>query len=237
MQDPHHPLGSKTSLPTPAATLLTSLRHYRVNDESHAEVAYRALKEKILTLELPPASLVSEGQLMAELDLGRTPIREALQRLALDNLVVILPRRGTIVADLNMSDMQKIFEVRLELEGYAAGLAAVRATSQQIAVMESLFAGADTLIQSGDNYQLIKLDHEAHCLLAEAAHNEFLADTLERLYSHVLRLWYVSLHKVSRLREAIEDHQEIVTAVKARDPQRAAAIMRRHVSEFQAEFS
>jgi GntR family transcriptional regulator, rspAB operon transcriptional repressor len=169
--------------------------------------------------------------------LGRTPIREALQRLALDNLVVILPRRGTIVADLNMSDMQKIFEVRIELESYATGLAALRATDRQIAAMEALFAEADTLIQNGDNYQLIKLDHEAHRLLAEAAHNEFLAETLERLYSHVLRLWYVSLHKVSRLREAIEEHREIVTAVKNRDPHQAAAIMRRHVSAFQSEFS
>lgn len=106
------------------ATLLTVSRQLRATGDSQSEVAYRILKEKIVNLELPPASLLNEAELMAELDLGRTPIREALQRLALENLVVILPRRGTIVADLNLSDLQKIFEVRLELEVYAARLAA-----------------------------------------------------------------------------------------------------------------
>jgi DNA-binding GntR family transcriptional regulator len=220
-----------------STTLLTTLRHYRVQDVSHAEVAYRTLKEKIITLELPPATLISEAQLMNELNLGRTPIREALQRLALDNLVVILPRRGTIVADLNMSDLQKIFELRLELEPYAARLAAARATERQIVTMEALFVNADELIQRGDNYDLIRLDREAHRLLAKAARNEFLEETLDWLYSHVLRLWYVSLHGVSRLGSAIEEHRDIVTAVKAGDGERAAAIMRRHITHFQTELT
>jgi DNA-binding GntR family transcriptional regulator len=218
------------------ATLLTASRQRRANGDSHSEVAYRILKEKIVTLELPPASLLNEAELMAELDLGRTPIREALQRLALENLVVILPRRGTIVADLNMSDLQKIFEIRLELEVYAARLAAERATPTQIAEMEALFASSDVIIQRGDYHQLIHLDQQAHRLLAQAAHNEFLEETLERLYTHVLRLWYVSLHKVSRLSEAIEEHRDIIAAVKAGDGQRAGEIMRAHVTGFQAQF-
>jgi DNA-binding GntR family transcriptional regulator len=220
-----------------SATLLTALRHYRVNEDSQAETAYRSLKEKIITLELPPASLLSEAQLMAELELGRTPIREALQRLALDNLVVILPRRGTIVADLNMHDLQKIFEVRLELEPFCCRLASSRATKRQIEEMEALFTTADDIIRTADNYQLIRLDHEAHRLLAQAARNEFLEETLDRLYSHVLRLWYVSLHRVGRLGEAIEEHRQIVAAVKAGDGERAAHIMRQHILHFQAEFA
>jgi len=173
---------------------------------------------------------------MADLGLGRTPIREALQRLALENLVVILPRRGTIVADLNMSDLQKIFEIRVDLELLAVRLAAQRATPAQIAAMEALFAGADELLHVGDNYQLIQLDHQAHQLLAQAAHNEFLEETLEWLYNHVLRLWYVSLHRVQRLREAIEEHREIVARVKAGDGEGAARIMRAHIAEFQNQF-
>jgi DNA-binding GntR family transcriptional regulator len=220
-----------------STTLLSALRHYRLHDESHAETAYRSLKEKIVTLALPPASLLSEAQLMAELGLGRTPIREALQRLALDNLVVILPRRGTIVADLNTHDLQKIFEVRLELEPFCCRLAAARATTRQLEEMEALFITTDEIIRTGDNYQLIRLDHRAHLLLAEAAHNEFLEETLDRLYSHVLRLWYVSLHRVARMREAIEEHRQIVAAVKAGDGERAAAIMRQHILHFQAELA
>lgn len=219
------------------ATLLTASRQRRVNHDSRSEAAYRTIKEKIVTLQLLPAGLINEAELMVELGLGRTPIREALQRLALENLVVILPRRGTIIADLNMSDLQKIFEVRLELEVYAAHLAAERATSAQIVEMEVLFAGADEIIHSGDYHQLIHLDHQAHRMLAQAAQNEFLEETLERLYTHVLRLWYVSLHKINGLAEAIEEHRDIIEAIKAGDSQRAAQIMRAHVTGFQAQFT
>lgn len=219
------------------ATLLTASRQRRANGDSHSEVAYRILKEKIVTLQLPPASLLNEADLMAELDLGRTPIREALLRLAFEDLVVILPRRGTIVADLNMSDLQKIFEIRLELEPYAARLAAQRVTPSQLAEMDRLFANADEIIHRGDHYQLIQLDHQAHRLLAQAAHNEFLEETLEWLYTHVLRLWYVSLPKVARLPAAIAEHRDIIAAIKLGDGQRAAEIMRAHIASFQTEFA
>ena len=220
-----------------SASLLTASHQLRGKHDSRSETAYRCLKHKIVTLELPPASLLNEGDLMTELKLGRTPIREALQRLAFENLVVILPRRGTIVADLNLSDLQKTFEVRLELEAQAVRLATQRATVAQIARMEALFAGADELIHSGDHHQLIFLDQEAHRLLAEATHNEFLAEMLERLYTQMLRLWYISLHKVSRLAEAIEEHRDIIAAVKAGDADRAAEIMRAHVAGFHEEFT
>ena len=217
-------------------SMLTTSHNRRANTNSQSGEAYRLIKEKIITLELPPAALLDEVKLIADLGLGRTPIREALQRLALENLVVILPRRGTIVADLNMSDLQKIFEIRVELEVYGIRLAAQRATAAQIAAMDALFEDADALLRDGDNYQLIRLDHQAHRLLAQAAHNEFLEETLERLYNHVLRLWYVSLHRVQRLREAIEEHREIIACVKAGDGERAAQIMRAHIAEFQEQF-
>lgn len=219
------------------ATLLTAARQRRVDHDSRSEAAYRILKEKIVTLELPPASLLNESDLMSELHLGRTPIREALQRLALENLVVILPRRGTIVADLNMSDLQKIFEMRLELEIYAVRLAAERATPAEVAEMEALLAKSDEIIRRGDYHQLMQLDHQVHQLLARAAHNEFLEETLERLYTHGLRLWYISLHKVSRLQEAIAEHREIIVAIKMGDGSRAAEIMRTHITDFQTQLS
>jgi DNA-binding GntR family transcriptional regulator len=220
-----------------SATLITASRRHRNKSSSQSEIAYRILKEKIVTLELPPASLLNEGELMIELNLGRTPIREALQRLAFENLVVILPRRGTIVADLNISDLQKVFELRLELEASAVRFAAERATAEQITEMDRLFATSGDIIRNGDYHQLIRLDIESHRLFAQAAHNEFLAETLERLYTHVLRLWYVSLHKVERLQEAIQEHHDIILAIKARDAERAAEIMRAHVSGFQNKFA
>lgn len=220
-------------------SILTASSRNRNTKESLNAVAYQQIRDKIVRLELPPASVIDEAALAKDLNIGLTPIRQALRRLALENLVVILPRRGTLVADLNMSDLQKIFEIRIELEALAAQLAAERALPGQIAAMEELLAQLDQLRSSGEQSydRLIEIDHQAHQLLAEAAHNEFLAATLSQLYSHVLRLWYVSLDKVSRLEEAIEEHRGIITAVKRKDGKKAAEIMRQHVRGFQQTFS
>jgi DNA-binding GntR family transcriptional regulator len=219
-----------------SSTLITASRQHKDKRDSHSETAYRLLKDKIVTLQIPPASLLNEAHLMDELHLGRTPIREALQRLAYENLVIILPRRGTLVTDLNMSDFQKIFEIRLKLEPFAARLAATRATPNEISVMESLFRNAEDLIRQDDYHQLIKLDHQAHQLLVQAAHNEFLQEILEQLYTHILRLWHVSLHKVSRLSQAIEEHRDLISALKASDGDAAEKIMHDHIIGFQREF-
>ncbi|MBL8055890.1 MAG: GntR family transcriptional regulator [Anaerolineales bacterium] len=218
-------------------TTILAAHHRRKNAAgSHSAEAYARLKAKITSLELPPATPIDENALMAELGLGRTPIREALQRLAHENLVVIYPRRGTLVADLNLSDLQKVFELRLELEPFTARLAAERAAPEEVAAMRALLVELEAVLAAGDHRQLILLDHQAHALLAQAAHNEFLEEALDRLYSHVLRLWHVSLHQVSRLPQAVAEHREIVDAVQARDGERAARSMRAHVAGFQSEF-
>jgi DNA-binding GntR family transcriptional regulator len=220
------------------STLLTAARHRRLSADAHSlsETAYHALKERIVSLDLPPASLVTEAELMEALGVGRTPLREAVQRLAGEALVVILPRRGILVADLNMADLQKIFEVRLELEAYAARLAAQRATPQQVAELEALVARSEAVMRRGDHRELIDLDHQAHRLIVRAAQNEFLEDHLERLYTHVLRMWHVSLHKVGYLREAIAEHRGLAGAICAGDAGRAEALMRAHILGFQREF-
>jgi DNA-binding GntR family transcriptional regulator len=220
-----------------ATTMLTAARGRRASAGTQSELAYRQIRAMIIELELPPAALIDEGVLVAALGLGHTPVREALRRLAQDNLVVILPRRGTLVADLNWSDLQKIFELRLELETYACRLAAERATPDQIAAMEALFVERAELIAAGDNRELIAIDHTAHQQIAQAAHNEFLEETLERLYNHVLRLWNVSLHKVGHLREALDEHRAIVAAIQAGDGERAASLMRQHIVGFQNQFT
>jgi DNA-binding GntR family transcriptional regulator len=102
--------------------------------------------------------------------------------------------------------------------------------------MESLFVGAEAILQAGQHRELIALDHRAHHLLARAAHNEYLEEILERMFSHTLRLWLVSLHKVGRLREMIEEHREIIAAVRSRDADRAEQVMRAHVAGFQDAF-
>ncbi len=199
-------------------------------------MAYRKIKEKIIALELPPAALIDEAGLAAELQIGLTPVRQALRRLALENLVVILPRRGTIVADLNFSDLQKIFEMRIELEALAAQLAAQRATLEQLTEMENVLSPVELLIATGDNRKLIEIDRTLHALIARYAQNEFLAQTLDWLYGHVLRLWNLSLHRMDVLSAALDEHQQLLDALRQRNGERAANLMRAHIQHFQDEF-
>ena len=221
----------------PTSTFTTSMlgasSRRRVETESMNGMAYRRLKEKIITVELPPASLIDEGSLAAELQMGLTPVRQALRRLALENLVVILPRRGTIVADVNISDLHKIFEMRQELEPLASSLAAQRATPSQIAEMHELAVQVRDTTASQEIGQLLRFDQRMHMSLWQAAHNEFLEETLDRLYNHVLRLWNLSPIQTASVQQAMEDHLTVFEAVARRDVEQAAGLMRVHVSRFQ----
>lgn len=202
---------------------------------SRSEVAYRQIKEMIVTLKLPPASIINEATLMEQLKLGRTPIREALQRLSWEDLVVILPRRGIFVAEINQDDLTHIYEIRRETEGFAARLAAERATAEQLDGLHRMLIESSELLASGENLLLIQLDREFHKRIAQASHNPFLIDILDRLYSLSLRLWYASLGSVDRLREAVAEHWSIHEALAARDSERAEALMAEHVVGFQEQ--
>jgi len=197
-----------------------------------SEKAYHLIKEKIITLELPPSAVIDERALMQELGLGRTPIREALQRLAVEGLVNIVPRRGIFVADISITDLQKIFEVRMCLEGFCAQLAAQRITADQIMQMETVLQDLEH-VQSGDVKALMTIDERFHSLMYQAADNEFLAETLSRLYALSLRLWYLVLYRLGDVREAIEQHRGIADALKAGDGERAAELTKQHIAQFQ----
>lgn len=199
-----------------------------------SEKAYHLIKEKIVTLELPPFSVINEQALMEELELGRTPIREALLRLAAEGLVDIVPRRGMFVANIKITDLQKIFEVRMLLEGFCARLAAQRITEEQIAQMEAILQHLGQ-VQNGDVEALMAIDERFHALLYQAADNEFLAETLERLYAPSLRLWHLALDRLNDVRGAIEQHRGVAEALKAGDGARAEALIQQHVTQFQQE--
>ena len=200
---------------------------------SLSDKAYRLLREKIVTLELPPSSTIDEAALIEELGIGRTPIREALRRLALENLVVIRPRRGMFVTDVSVTDLQKIFEVRAVLESYCARLAAERTSAEQLAQLEDFFRQGREVLNTGDNRALIAFDRQFHEMVYQAAGNEFLAATLERLYWLSLRLWYLCLNRTDRIQEAVEEHGHLIEALRDRDAARAEEIMRQHIVGFQ----
>lgn len=199
---------------------------------SQSERAYLLIRDQIVTLQLRPGAVIEEARLRQELQLGRTPIREALQRLAHEKLVSFVPHRGTFVTDINITDLARLTEVRVELEGYAARLAAERATPDEQAAMHGLQVELGTLDSDPDG--LIHLDQRIHRLVYRASHNRFLEDVCERYFNLSLRLWFLALHRV-HLKEAVEEQRELLDAVLARDPARAEAALRRHVLEFEQE--
>jgi DNA-binding GntR family transcriptional regulator len=199
-----------------------------------SDKAYQLIRHKIITLELPPRSAIDEQALMEDLQLGRTPIREALQRLAAEDLVFFAPRRGIFVADVSLTDLQKIFELRIILEGFCARLAAQRVTNDQLAEMRFLIQELSRL-PGGDSKKLMAIDEQFHELLYQAADNEFLAETLRRLHALSFRIWHLVLDRLGSVKGAMEQHIEIVRALQGRDEEQAEVLLQRHVIEFQQE--
>ncbi|HEX3508404.1 MAG TPA: GntR family transcriptional regulator [Candidatus Dormibacteraeota bacterium] len=201
---------------------------------SQSETAYLRIRDRIVSLDMPPGSVVNEARLQEELDIGRTPIREALQRLALENLVKSIPHRGTFVTDVNITDLARITEVRVVIEAQAARLAAERlAGEERIAVKELLF-----VLEAGgpaDQRELMRLDQQIHRQIYRAAGNSFLEATLERYLNLSLRLWYLVVDREVRLREAVAEHAELLRAVLAGEGSKAEDSMRRHVTGFERE--
>jgi DNA-binding GntR family transcriptional regulator len=193
--------------------------------------AYELIREKITTLELSPGAAISEQRLAEDLDMGLVPVREALKLLAHDDLVVITPRHGLYVADVNVPDLEQISEMRLSLESLCARLAAQRATPDDLVVLEALSQEQAT-IPHEDSQRLFDFDHRFHQAVARAAHNKYLARTLDHLFGLSQRLWYLALPHIEFLPGAVEKHLDLVEAIKAGDADAAEGIMSRHVQDF-----
>jgi DNA-binding GntR family transcriptional regulator len=200
-----------------------------------ADRAYHELRDRIVTLRLPPGTVLREDELMRELEIGRTPLREAVKRLALENLVAVRPRRGTFVSGVEASDIVHITEVRAELEGYAAELAALRMDDERRTGALALREEVDNLSGANDQDGLMRFDERIHRFTWEASGNPYLIETLERYFTLSLRVWYVVLDRVPGLAHAVHDQVELIDALLERNGPRARAIMREHVLAFQRE--
>jgi len=207
----------------------------RVGNGLLAERAYLELRDRIVTLRLPPGAVLREDELMRELRIGRTPLREAIKRLALESLVAVQPRRGTAVTDVDAADIVHIAEVRTELEGQAAELAARRMTPAGRATAEELIGELKALTRGSDHDALMRFDERIHRFVWESSRNPYLVDTLDRWFALSLRIWYVVLDRVPGLATTVHDQSQLLQALIAHDASRARALMRQHVLDFQRE--
>jgi DNA-binding GntR family transcriptional regulator len=190
--------------------------------------SYEQIRERIITLALAPGAAINPQALAGELEMGLAAVEEALKLLVHDDLVVVTPRHGLYVTDVTLADLEQISETRLSLEPLCARLAAQRATADDLAVLDALCAA-----QKGvDTADLFDLDHKFHQAIAQAAHNKYLARTLEHFFGLSQRLWYMALPHLDFLATAVDEHLNLVTAVRDGNPDRAAQIMHDHVHDF-----
>jgi DNA-binding GntR family transcriptional regulator len=199
-----------------------------------ADRAYFEVRDQIVTLKLSPGTALIEDQLMRDLGIGRTPLREAIKRLALENLVEVRPRRGTYVTEVNVADIVHITEVRAELEGHAAQLAAIRMENEGRARAEALLTELEQL-DPEDSERLMQIDESVHRLAWETAGNPYLLDTLEGYFALSLRIWYLVLDRVPGLWTAVHDQRDMLQALLTRDGTRARELMHEHILAFQRE--
>lgn len=205
---------------------------------SLSEQAYQQIRQKIVTLTLAPGAVVDEAQLQAELSVGRTPIREALKRLELERLVSIIPRRGIFVTPINLTDLQHLYELRINLECLAAELASQRGTAVHWQEMACVLSEVDDSANISPE-QLISVDETCHRIIYKAADNQFLEQTLTALFPLSLRMWYVALSKLGDKKDSIieykhiVEHQEIMIALQNGRTKEASSLMRRHIDTYQ----
>jgi DNA-binding GntR family transcriptional regulator len=198
-----------------------------------ADQAYLALRDLIVSLELAPGALVTEPELVTRLGIGRTPVREALRRLAQERLIEVFPRRGMVVTTVDVRDLARLCEVRAALEPEAARLAAERATEVDLDEISALILELKRTAPR-DGRSLIGLDRRIHAAIYRASHNHFLEETLQEYYTHALRIWMLGLEHAG-LRAAVGEHTRLLDAIRRGNGDRAASLMRDHVERFEDE--
>jgi DNA-binding GntR family transcriptional regulator len=198
-----------------------------------AQRAYTLIKERIITTRMPPGSVIHETELMDDLSLGRTPIREALKQLEVERLVEVVPRRGIFVSSVSITDLQDTQEIRLELDALCARLAVERVSPGQVVAMQDLVAQYMACDERCDQSFLMSLDRRFHRLIGEAAGNKLLMAESELYYDLSLRIWYLYLDRLAPEDLDIDAFTEILAAMENKNTTRADRAMRSHIRRFQ----
>ncbi|MEO9136703.1 MAG: GntR family transcriptional regulator [Casimicrobiaceae bacterium] len=201
------------------------------NEPSLTDRAYSILEEMIVTLKLRPGAAVSEARLSQTLGIGRTPIREALQRLARERLVTILPRRGIIVSEINVKSQLRLLEVRREVERLIARSAARRALPAERARFAEIARIFEQSAKSDDETTFIRVDREFNELCSRSARNEFGAGAMTLMHSLSRRFWFIHYQEAADMPATAKLHANIARAIARGDEDAAARALDRLIDE------
>ena len=197
-----------------------------------SDLAYTAIRDRLVRLQIAPGAAIDEARLAAELNLGRTPVREAIKRLAYQRLVVVYPRSGSYAADIDVTDLTALCDIRELLEGLAAERAAVEARYDERRELERLLAELESDCAPD---KLLELDAAAHRMVHRVAHNDYLLDMLTQTLDLSLRIWNLARERLPHLGHHVHGNAAVLRAILDRDAPKAGELARRHVREFEDE--
>lgn len=202
---------------------------FEFDKQTAGKDAYNRIRDLVVTGVLQPGQNINEQDLVRHLGIGRTPVREAIQRLAHQHVVEVYPRRGLAVAKLSLEDVQAVFEARETIEEKIAELAAIRRTDDEARELMALGERIGGIVGDNDYTVFLQLDQQLHHFIAIAARNQFLAESVD----HLLMLSEWVWHQYFRLRGSSPadffTHEPIISAIIDRDASRAGLAMREHV--------
>ena len=199
------------------------------NNQLISKRIFDEIKKRIICHVYPPGQVLNEQKLMEEFSVSRTPIREALIRLEIEKFVVIMPRALTMVSQINYKELQNIFETRVFLESLGARLAAERIKDGQLVAIREMFANFPNEELTQDD--LFQMDAKFHRAIYDAMDNPLLADFLENLLDHCLRLHF-ALRSKAYVRIALKETSFLIDALEKKDPDLAEKLMRKHVLDY-----
>ena len=208
-------MASKKTFPPPSISL--------------AEKAYLQLKERILTLQLRPGMFLNELALSEMLGIGRMPVHQAVQRLKVEGLVEVIPRKGLVIRPDSLKDMLSLLEARLAMEPNITALAAERASKQQIAALKKIVMDSKRIVNQTERMSFMSLDRAFHALIGDAAGNKILADAQRPLHERSELIWQLRVMREDGLVVNQREHMNIFMAIAERDAHAARKAMEDHL--------
>ena len=206
--------------------------------EKKSDTVYAEMKRMIIEGELAPMSDISEEALRQKFNTSRTPIHEAVLRLKEESFVYIYPRKGTLVAPISISEMQQVYETRLLIEPSLVRQAVKVLTDAQLDEMKNAFT-VSTDSMEGKEYirYFTGLDDKLHRMILECSQNQFIKVAMRRAYDHQHRARIRIAEEADKFERAINDHIELVDALKAREEERAVEVIQKHLLQGKFDFS
>lgn len=193
------------------------------------DIVFETLRKAILDGDLKPGERVMEVQLAEELGVSRTPVREAIRKLELEGLLVMVPRKGAYVADVSIKDVLSVLEIRASLEGLGASLAAERITEEEVEKLKLSAKDFEAMHEANDRDGMVEKDTEFHSILLSASRNNKLLEIVEGLSDYVQRFRVIYFTEYSDSKNIMDEHRKILEAIDERDIDKASKAAEDHI--------